>query len=127
MALLSRLARISLLWKFALVNLIPILLLGLVLQHYLSSRVSERAITTRPGMRSRSRAPRSSASSQSTTCRYGLTQPEILALDETLDRPQNREHVQGNHRLESLAEGRTHRGGARSTAGCRCRTTSASR
>ena len=36
MALLSRLARISLLWKFALVNLIPILLLGLVLQHYLS-------------------------------------------------------------------------------------------
>ena len=42
MTLLSRLARISLLWKFALVNLIPILLLGVVLQHYLHSRVSDR-------------------------------------------------------------------------------------
>jgi diguanylate cyclase (GGDEF)-like protein len=95
MALLSRLARISLLWKFALVNLIPILLLGLVLQHYLSSRVSERAIddATRHALSiSRSEVERFISEHD---LRYGLTQPEILALDETLDRPENREHVQG--------------------------------
>jgi diguanylate cyclase (GGDEF)-like protein len=95
MALLSRLARISLLWKFALVNLIPILLLGLVLQHYLSSRVSERAIddATRHALSiSRSEVERFISEHD---LRYGLTQPEIIALDETLDRPENREHVQG--------------------------------
>ena len=43
MKLLTVLMRISLLWKFAIVNLIPILLLGVVLQHYLHSRVQERA------------------------------------------------------------------------------------
>lgn len=43
MKLLAALMRISLLWKFALVNLIPILLLGVVLQHDLRSRVQERA------------------------------------------------------------------------------------
>ena len=95
MALLSRLARISLLWKFALVNLIPILLLGLVLQHYLSSRVSERAIddATRHALSiSRSEVERFISEHD---LRYGLTQPEIQALDETLDRPENRKHVQG--------------------------------
>jgi diguanylate cyclase (GGDEF)-like protein len=95
MALLSRLARISLLWKFALVNLIPILLLGLVLQHYLSSRVSERAIddATRHALSiSRSEVERFISEDD---LRNGLTRPEILALDETLDRPENREHVQG--------------------------------
>jgi diguanylate cyclase (GGDEF)-like protein len=95
MALLSRLARISLLWKFALVNLIPILLLGLVLQHYLHSRVSERAINdaTRQALSiSRSEVERFLSEHD---LRYGLTRPEMKALDETLNRPENREHVQG--------------------------------
>ena len=95
MALLSRLTRISLLWKFALVNLIPILLLGLVLQHYLHSRVSERAIdaaTARALSISRSEVERFLSEHD---LRYGLTKPEILALDATLRRPENREHVQG--------------------------------
>jgi diguanylate cyclase (GGDEF)-like protein len=95
MALLSRLARISLLWKFALVNLIPILLLGLVLQHYLHSRVSERAINdaTRQALSiSRSEVERFLSEHD---LKYGLTKPEMLALDETLSRPENQEHVQG--------------------------------
>ncbi|MGH3101393.1 MAG: hypothetical protein ACRDPU_10410, partial [Thermoleophilia bacterium] len=80
MALLSRLAGISLLWKFALVNLIPILLLGLVLQHYLHSRVSERAIddATKHALSiSRSEVERFISEHD---LRYGLTQPEIRAL-----------------------------------------------
>ena len=44
MKTIRRLARMSLLWRFALVNLIPILLLGFVLQHDLQARVRERAI-----------------------------------------------------------------------------------
>ena len=94
MALLSRLARISLLWKFALVNLIPILLLGLVLQHYLHSRVSERAIddaTKQALATSRSEVERFLSEHD---LKHGLTKPEVLALDETLQRPENREHVQ---------------------------------
>ncbi|HEU6443653.1 MAG TPA: EAL domain-containing protein [Gaiellaceae bacterium] len=95
MTLLSRLARISLLWKFALVNLIPTLLLGLVLQHYLHSRVAERAIddATRQALSiSRSEVERFLSEHD---LRYGLTKPEMLALDETLRRPENRRHVQG--------------------------------
>jgi diguanylate cyclase (GGDEF)-like protein len=95
MALLSRLARISLLWKFALVNLIPIVLLGLVLQHYLHSRVSERAIddATKQALSiSRSEVERFLSEHD---LKYGLTKPEMLALDERLERPENREHVQG--------------------------------
>ena len=95
MALLSRLARISLLWKFALVNLIPILLLGLVLQHYLQSRVSERAIddATKQALSiSRSEVERFLSEHD---LKHGLTKPEMLAIDETLTRPENQEHVQG--------------------------------
>jgi diguanylate cyclase (GGDEF)-like protein len=95
MTLLSRLARISLLWKFALVNLIPTLLLGLVLQHYLHSRVAERAINdaTRQALSiSRSEVERFLSEHD---LRFGLTKPEMLALDETLRRPENRRHVQG--------------------------------
>jgi diguanylate cyclase (GGDEF)-like protein len=95
MALLSRLAGISLLWKFALVNLIPILLLGLVLQHYLSSRVSERAIddATKQALSiSRSEVERFLSEHD---LKYGLTEPEMFAIDETLNRPENQEHVQG--------------------------------
>jgi diguanylate cyclase (GGDEF)-like protein len=95
MALLSRLARISLLWKFALVNLIPILLLGVVLQHYLESRVAERAVsdaTKRALSVSRSQVERFLSDHD---LKYGLTKPEMLALDETLAHPDNRRHVQG--------------------------------
>jgi diguanylate cyclase (GGDEF)-like protein len=94
MALLSRLARISLLWKFALVNLIPILLLGVVLQHYLQSRVSERAVsdaTKRALSVSRSEVERYLSEHD---LKYGLTKPEMLALDETLAHPDNQRHVQ---------------------------------
>jgi diguanylate cyclase (GGDEF)-like protein len=95
MALLSRLARISLLWKFALVNLIPILLLGVVLQNYLHSRVSDRAIsdaTERALSISRSEVERFLSAHD---LKFGLTRPEMVALDETLRRPEVREHVQG--------------------------------
>ncbi|HET8653743.1 MAG TPA: EAL domain-containing protein [Gaiellaceae bacterium] len=95
MALLRRLARISLLWKFALVNLIPTLLLGLVLQHYLHSRVSEQAIddaTQQALSISRSEVERFLSEHD---LRYGLTTQEVVALDETLRRPENRRHVQG--------------------------------
>jgi diguanylate cyclase (GGDEF)-like protein len=95
MSLLSRLVRISLLWKFALVNLIPLLLLGVVLQHYLHSRVSDRAIsdaTERALSISRSEVERFLSAHD---LKFGLTRPEMLALDETLRRPEVREHVQG--------------------------------
>ena len=94
MALLGRLARISLLWKFALVNLIPILLLGVVLQHYLQSRVSERAVsdaTKRALSVSRSEVERYLSEHD---LKYGLTRQEMLALDEMLAHPDNRRHVQ---------------------------------
>jgi diguanylate cyclase (GGDEF)-like protein len=95
MALLSRLARMSLLWKFALVNLIPILLLGLVLQHYLHSRVSERAVAdaTKQALSiSRSEVERGLSEHD---LAFGLTKQELLALDESLSRPAVREHIQG--------------------------------
>jgi diguanylate cyclase (GGDEF)-like protein len=95
MALLSRLTSISLLWKFALVNLIPILLLGVVLQHYLHSRVSERAIddaTEQALAISRSEVERFLSDHD---LKHGLTKPELIALDETLRRPENKRHVQG--------------------------------
>jgi diguanylate cyclase (GGDEF)-like protein len=93
MAVLGRLARLSLLWKFALVNLIPILLLGLVLQSYLHSRVSERAVAdaTKQALSvSRSQVERYLSAHD---LRFGLTKPEMLALDETLNQPENRDHV----------------------------------
>src|ERR671924_2370208 len=95
MALLSRLARMSLLWKFALVNLIPILLLGVVLQHYLHSRVTDRAVadaTKKALAISRSEVERFLSEHD---LEYGLTKQEMVALDETLSRPENRQHVQG--------------------------------
>ncbi len=95
MALLGRLSRISLLWKFALVNLIPILLLGVVLQHYLHSRISDRAVadaTQRALSISRSEVERFLSAHD---LKFGLTKPEMLALDDTLRRPNIREHVQG--------------------------------
>src|SRR5215210_91509 len=95
MALLSRFARMSLLWKFALVNLIPILLLGVVLQHYLHTRISERAeadATKRALAVSRGEVERYLSEHD---LRYGLTKQELEALDDTLRQPENKAHVQG--------------------------------
>ena len=95
MALPGRLARISLLWKFALVNLIPILLLGVVLQSYLHSMVSERAVsdaTRRAIAVSRGEVERFLSEHD---LKFGLAKPEMLALDDTLRRPDNLRHVQG--------------------------------
>ena len=95
MALLNRLARISLLSKFALVNLIPILLLGVVLQHYLHSRVSESAFadaTERALAISRSEVERGLSEHD---LKFGLTQAELLALDDSLHRPSIQRHVEG--------------------------------
>jgi diguanylate cyclase (GGDEF)-like protein len=95
MALLSRLTRISLLSKFAVVNLIPILLLGVVLQHYLHSRVSEQAVaaaTERALAISRSDVERGLSAND---LKHGLTRQEIRALDRSLRRPKIRKRVQG--------------------------------
>jgi diguanylate cyclase (GGDEF)-like protein len=95
MALLGRLTRFSLLTKFALVNLIPILLLGVVLQHYLHNRVAEQAVanaTERALAISRSEVERGLSAYE---LKHGLTRAEIRALDRALRRPKIREHVQG--------------------------------
>ena len=95
MALLSRLARLSLLWKFALANLIPIVLLGLVVQHYLHSRVSERAVAdaTRKAIAlSRSEVERGLSDHD---LDFGLTNQDLHALDASLRRPAVREHIEG--------------------------------
>jgi diguanylate cyclase (GGDEF)-like protein len=95
MAVFSRLTRISLLWKFALVNLIPILLLGVVLQHYLHSRVEERAVAdaTRQALAvSRSGVERFLSDRD---LKQGLTVAEIRAIHASLREPDVRERVQG--------------------------------
>ena len=106
MALLSRLARISLLWKFALVNLIPILLLGLVLQHYLHSRVSERAIDD---------ATKQALSISRSEVERFLSEHDLkLRAHEARDARDRRDAQParepgarpGDHRLEPLPEGR---------------------
>jgi diguanylate cyclase (GGDEF)-like protein len=91
--MLRGLTRISLLWKFAIVNLIPILLLGVVLQHYLHGRVQERALAnaTHTALAiSRSEVERGLSARD---LKNGLTKAEIRALDETLRRPEIRKDV----------------------------------
>ena len=93
MKLVSGLLRISLLWKFAIVNLIPILLLGVVLQHYLHSRVQARAQSnaTQTALAiSRSEVERGLSARD---LQQGLTKAEVRALDETLGRKDIREDV----------------------------------
>src|SRR5215211_951626 len=95
MTMIGGLARLSLLWKFAIVNLIPILLLGVVLQHYLHSRVQERAIShaTQTALAiSRSEIERGLSAHD---VQKGLTDPEVKALDDTLARPELRSEVSG--------------------------------
>jgi sensor histidine kinase regulating citrate/malate metabolism len=93
MKLLTVLMRISLLWKFALVNLIPILLLGVVLQHYLQSRVQERAQSNAAQTAlaiSRSEVERGLSARE---LQNGLTNAEVRALDKALGRPEIRSDV----------------------------------
>jgi diguanylate cyclase (GGDEF)-like protein len=88
MKLLAALMRISLLWKFALVNLIPILLLGVVLQHDLQSRVQERAQSnaTQTALAiSRSEVERGLSARE---LQDGLTNAEVRALDKALGHPE---------------------------------------
>jgi diguanylate cyclase (GGDEF)-like protein len=95
MKTISRLTRTSLLWKFAIVNLIPIILLGLVLQHYLHSRVQERAVSnaTHAALAiSRSDVERGLSARD---LRQGLTIAEMQALDESLARSESRDGVRG--------------------------------
>ncbi len=93
MTLMRRLAGLSLLWKFAIVNLIPILLLGVVLQWYLHARVQERAVSnaTQTALAiSRSEVERGLSTHD---LQHGLASPEIRALDESLALPENRDQV----------------------------------
>jgi diguanylate cyclase (GGDEF)-like protein len=95
MKFISRLQQMSLLWKFALVNLIPILLLGVVLQHYLQTRVRERAVSgaTQTALAiSRSEVERGLAADD---LQHGLSSAEIEALDRTLARNEIRSDVSG--------------------------------
>jgi diguanylate cyclase (GGDEF)-like protein len=93
MEMLRGLKRVSLLWKFAIVNLIPILLLGVVLQHYLQSRVQERAVSnaTQTALAiSRSEVERGLSARD---LQNGFTAAEIKALDKALARPEVSEDV----------------------------------
>jgi diguanylate cyclase (GGDEF)-like protein len=88
MTKLGGLTRPSLLWKFAIVNLIPILLLGVVLQHYLHSRIQERAVSnaTQTALAiSRSEVERGLSARD---LQNGLTGAEVKALSEALARPE---------------------------------------
>jgi diguanylate cyclase (GGDEF)-like protein len=93
MKLLTVLMRISLLWKFAIVNLIPILLLGVVLQYYLQSRVQERAESnaTQTALAiSRSEVEQGLSARE---LQAGLTKAEVRGLDKALGRPEIRNDV----------------------------------
>ena len=95
MTIIGRLTRLSLLWKFAIVNLIPVMLLGLVLQHYLHSRVQERAVSnaTQTALAiSRTDVERGLSARD---LRQGLTNAEMRALDESLARSEIRDEVRG--------------------------------
>ena len=84
MKMIRGLARISLLWKIAIVNLIPILLLGVVLQHYLHSRVQARAQSnaTQTALAiSRSEVERGLSARD---LQIGLTKAEVKAIHKTL-------------------------------------------
>jgi diguanylate cyclase (GGDEF)-like protein len=87
------LTRISLLWKIAIVNLIPILLLGIVLQHYVHNRVGDRAqgnATQTALAISRSEVELGLSARD---LQNGLTKHELRALDEALRRPEIRSDV----------------------------------
>jgi diguanylate cyclase (GGDEF)-like protein len=93
MKLLTVLMRISLLWKFAIVNLIPILLLGVVLQHYLQSRVQDRAESnaTQTALAiSRSEVEQGLSARE---LQAGLTKADVRGLDKALGRPEIRNDV----------------------------------
>ena len=84
MTLLRGPFRVSLLWKFAIVNLVPILLLGVVLQHYVQQHIQARAVSdaTQTALAlSRSEVEQELSSDN---LRRGLTREELTRLDRTL-------------------------------------------
>jgi diguanylate cyclase (GGDEF)-like protein len=88
MTMVRRLSGISLLWKIAIVNLIPILLLGVVLQQYLHARVQDRSVSsaTQTALSiSRSEVERGLSARD---LERGIAAPEVRALDEALARPE---------------------------------------
>jgi diguanylate cyclase (GGDEF)-like protein len=88
MTMVRRLTGISLLWKIAIVNLIPILLLGVVLQQYLHARVQDRSVSsaTQTALSiSRSEVERGLSARD---LERGIAAPEVRALDEALARPE---------------------------------------
>ena len=93
MKMIRGLARISLLWKIAIVNLIPILLLGVVLQHYLHSHLQARAQSnaTQTALAiSRSEVERGLSARD---LQNGLTKAEVKAIHETLADPEIKREV----------------------------------
>jgi diguanylate cyclase (GGDEF)-like protein len=77
---------VSLLWRFAIVNLVPILLLGVVLQHYVQQHMQARAISnaTQTALAiSRSEVERELSTDD---LQRGLTRGEVRRLNRTLGR-----------------------------------------
>ena len=76
--------RVSLLWRFAIVNLVPILLLAVVLQHYVQQHMQARAISnaTQTALAiSRSEVERELSTDN---LQRGLTRSEVRTLNRTL-------------------------------------------
>ena len=93
MTMMRRLAGISLLWKFAIVNLIPILLLGVVLQQYLHARVQERSVSNATTDVALDLQERGGARPLGSRPQHGLALPEVRALDEELGRPEIQDEI----------------------------------
>ncbi len=95
MTMIRGLLRVSLLWKFAIVNLIPILLLGVILQHYVQQHIQARAISnaTQTALAiSRSAVERDLSARD---LQRGLARVEVRSLTETLARPELADEVGG--------------------------------
>jgi diguanylate cyclase (GGDEF)-like protein len=93
MDVLRGLTRISLLWKIAIVNLIPIMLLGVVLQHYLHSQIQARAQSHAAQTALSISRSEVELGLSARDLQQGLTTAEISALREALGRPEIRKDV----------------------------------
>jgi diguanylate cyclase (GGDEF)-like protein len=93
MKLIGRLRRISLLWKIAIVNLIPILLLGVVLNHYLHGRMQEHAQANATQTALAVARSEVEHGLSARNLRQGLTKTEVQAIDKMLARPEIRRDV----------------------------------
>ena len=93
MDMLRGLTRISLLWKIAIVNLIPIMLLGVVLQHFVHSQIQARAQSNATQTALSVSRSEVELGLSARDLQRGLTTAEIRALREALGRPEIREEV----------------------------------